>query len=212
MADDVKIIKVHLQQKRDSAENWQANNPVLMFGEIGYDTINNKIKIGDGVTHWNDLDWLNATDPNALYDVIINIDNSEADRIGVAQMDIVKNEDKTFTLKPKNIKGPTGPKGDPGGPTGPQGATGPTGPQGATGPIGLTGPTGPIGPQGEVGPTGPMGPTGPKGDPGGPTGPTGPQGIIGPTGPTGPKGGDGFTITTRTDESGAKVLVITSNQ
>ena len=160
MADDVKIIKVHLQQKRDSAENWQANNPVLMFGEIGYDTINNKIKIGDGVTHWNDLDWLNATDPNALYDIIINVDNSEADKIGVAQMDITKNEDKSFTLKPKNIKGPTGP----------------------------TGAIGPTGPKGEIGITGPTGPTGPQGDPGGPTGPQGEQGEIGPTGPTGPTG------------------------
>ena len=44
------IIKLHLQQKRDNALAWQERNPILLLGEIGYDTTNNKCKFGDGVT------------------------------------------------------------------------------------------------------------------------------------------------------------------
>ena len=44
------VVKVHLQQKRDTAENWTGNNPVLLKGELGYDITNNRIKVGDGIT------------------------------------------------------------------------------------------------------------------------------------------------------------------
>lgn len=41
----------------DSAQNWQTNNPVLPANLMGYDTDNKRIKIGDGTTAWNDLDF-----------------------------------------------------------------------------------------------------------------------------------------------------------
>lgn len=41
--------------RRDTAENWEAANTILVAGEIGYDTTNKITKIGDGVTAWNDL-------------------------------------------------------------------------------------------------------------------------------------------------------------
>ncbi len=44
-----------IQIRRDTAANWSANNPILAEGEIGYETDTYKIKIGDGVTAWNDL-------------------------------------------------------------------------------------------------------------------------------------------------------------
>lgn len=43
----------------DTAENLERDNPVLDVGQFGYDTTNKIIKIGDGVTPWNDL-------PNAI--------------------------------------------------------------------------------------------------------------------------------------------------
>lgn len=39
-----------------TATEWESQNPVLAAGEFGYDTTNKITKIGDGSTHWKDLD------------------------------------------------------------------------------------------------------------------------------------------------------------
>ena len=45
-----------VQFRRDTAENWQKYNPVLMEGEMGLVTDNpNQYKMGDGTNNWNDL-------------------------------------------------------------------------------------------------------------------------------------------------------------
>lgn len=44
-----------MQQRRGTAGQWFGANPILNIGEIGYESDNNKFKIGDGVNHWNDL-------------------------------------------------------------------------------------------------------------------------------------------------------------
>lgn len=41
--------------RKDSSANWTANNPVLALGEPGFDTTNQILKVGDGVTPWNSL-------------------------------------------------------------------------------------------------------------------------------------------------------------
>ena len=43
--------------RNDTSENWSTANPVLQLGELGIDTTEKKIKIGDGTTPWNDLDF-----------------------------------------------------------------------------------------------------------------------------------------------------------
>lgn len=106
-----------LQNRRDTAANWTANNPTLAAGELGLETDTSKYKIGDGATAWNSLAY--------------------AYTAGAAGA--------TGPTGPIGATGPTGVTGITG-PTGPVGATGPTGPTGATGPTGLTGPTGPTGP------------------------------------------------------------------
>ena len=51
-----KIIQAQMQQRRDTAAQWAAKNPVLLDGELGVVTDNpNSYKMGDGVTAWNDL-------------------------------------------------------------------------------------------------------------------------------------------------------------
>jgi hypothetical protein len=47
--------------KRDTAANWSSANPVLDSGEAGFDTTNNKIKIGNGSNNWSSLNYLNAS-------------------------------------------------------------------------------------------------------------------------------------------------------
>jgi hypothetical protein len=41
--------------KRGIASAWSSANPVLGAGELGYDTTNRVLKVGDGVTAWNSL-------------------------------------------------------------------------------------------------------------------------------------------------------------
>jgi len=44
-----------IQLRRDTSLNWGLNNPILLSGEIGYETNTTYMKIGDGTTPWNDL-------------------------------------------------------------------------------------------------------------------------------------------------------------
>ena len=44
-----------------AAGTWTAKNPLLQRGEIGYEIDTHKVKIGDGVTYWNDLAYIDAS-------------------------------------------------------------------------------------------------------------------------------------------------------
>lgn len=55
-----KNVTTKIQHRRDTATNWSTNNPTLAAGEIGYDTTNKKIKIGDGSTAWNSLPYVGS--------------------------------------------------------------------------------------------------------------------------------------------------------
>lgn len=46
---------VQIQIRRDTADNWTENDPILAQGEFGYEIDTDKIKIGDGVVTWNNL-------------------------------------------------------------------------------------------------------------------------------------------------------------
>ena len=48
---------VKFQLRRDTAAYWTAANTVLDLGEPGFETDTRKLKIGDGVTGWNSLDY-----------------------------------------------------------------------------------------------------------------------------------------------------------
>lgn len=45
----------NFQLRRDTAANWTAANPVLLDGEMGYEKVTLKFKVGDGTTAWNSL-------------------------------------------------------------------------------------------------------------------------------------------------------------
>lgn len=49
-----------IQKRRDTAANWTAANPILAQGEEAYELDTNKQKRGDGVTAWNDLEYLSS--------------------------------------------------------------------------------------------------------------------------------------------------------
>lgn len=46
--------------RRDESIAWVMENPIIPDGEMAYDTTQHKMKIGNGVTPWMSLPWLNA--------------------------------------------------------------------------------------------------------------------------------------------------------
>ena len=50
-------VRVQMQIRRDTAANWNSANPVLLIAEWGFETDSGKIKIGDGSTAWQQLDY-----------------------------------------------------------------------------------------------------------------------------------------------------------
>ena len=51
---------VKIQLRRGTASEWTAANPTLLSGEQGLETDTSKTKIGDGVTAWNSLGYVDA--------------------------------------------------------------------------------------------------------------------------------------------------------
>ena len=46
-----------IQVRHDTAANWTSANPILALGEFGLETDTNKLKRGDGVTRWNNINY-----------------------------------------------------------------------------------------------------------------------------------------------------------
>jgi Major tropism determinant N-terminal domain/Collagen triple helix repeat (20 copies) len=185
-------MSTRIKFRRGTADHWQEENPVLADGEPGFERDTGRIKIGNGISNWNDLAYIADTGGEVAYGP-----QGPAGPTGETGA--------TGSTGSQGPPGPLGPKGEPGptGPAGPQGIQGEIGPQGPKGNIGNTGS---IGATGLVGPIGPIGPEGPKGEPGltgeqgvsgeqgipGEIGPQGPQGVPGPPGETGPQGIQGI--------------------
>lgn len=55
-----KELNVKLKQRYDTASNWTTNNPVLLAGELGIESDTKKMKVGDGTTEWNALEYMIA--------------------------------------------------------------------------------------------------------------------------------------------------------
>lgn len=53
-----KILKTRIALRGDTAANWNETNPVLLKNEPGYESDTGKMKFGDGIKHWNELDYL----------------------------------------------------------------------------------------------------------------------------------------------------------
>jgi hypothetical protein len=49
------VTDASMLQRRDTAANWQSNNPTLKNGELGFETDTGAYKFGDGATAWNSL-------------------------------------------------------------------------------------------------------------------------------------------------------------
>jgi hypothetical protein len=52
---EIKNMATRMQQRRGTAAQWTAANPVLAAGEIGYETDTEQFRIGDGTSSWSNL-------------------------------------------------------------------------------------------------------------------------------------------------------------
>lgn len=56
-----------IQIRRDTSERWTEINPLLMEGEMGWETDTRKAKMGDGINNWNDLPYISVSDGFVLF-------------------------------------------------------------------------------------------------------------------------------------------------
>ena len=60
-----RIYRTTFQFKRSTARKWYQLNPTLAQGEPGYEIDSGKVKIGNGVTPWRKLDYINGNSSNS---------------------------------------------------------------------------------------------------------------------------------------------------
>lgn len=80
------VVNYRFRLRRGLAATWAATNDMLLDGEFGLETDTRKLKIGDGVTGWNDLDYFTtgtALGPaNAGAGIVIDVGDPEMPIIG----------------------------------------------------------------------------------------------------------------------------------
>lgn len=62
-----------LQIRRDTEQNWLTNNPILSLGEPGYVTDTNILKIGNGISTWNSLDYFVPQSTDDVEEGVVNL-------------------------------------------------------------------------------------------------------------------------------------------
>jgi len=74
---------VKIQIRRDTEANWSSNNPTLSLGEIGFVTDLYKVKIGDGTTNWNTLEYFTDID-SASASLVSYVDERVEELVGLS--------------------------------------------------------------------------------------------------------------------------------
>ena len=64
------VVKASLILKNASSNEWKSLNPILLKGELGIENDTKLIKIGDGVNHYNDLEYINI--PTSQLEPLVN--------------------------------------------------------------------------------------------------------------------------------------------
>lgn len=59
------LLRWRIQFRRGTTEAWTSADPILLLGEPGWDQDLKQLKMGDGVTAWNELGWASLTQEQA---------------------------------------------------------------------------------------------------------------------------------------------------
>lgn len=70
------------QQPSDTSYNWSKYNPVLLLGEIGYETDTGKFKIGNGHSTWEDIEYFSSGEAIAGITVDVEKQSIVSDLLG----------------------------------------------------------------------------------------------------------------------------------
>jgi Major tropism determinant N-terminal domain len=69
-----------IQLRRDTSDNWAGTNPILAQGEPGVELDTKKMKVGDGIQSWNDLDYVaSGTSENSTTNMFVKLDGIDGD-------------------------------------------------------------------------------------------------------------------------------------
>lgn len=63
------VINTTFRLKRGTAARWAEVNPILDQGEPGFVYDSNRLKIGDGITPWNDLPYIDGKSAVVNYEL-----------------------------------------------------------------------------------------------------------------------------------------------
>ena len=65
------VVKTTFQFKRGTAQRWMEVDPILKQGEPGFEYDTGKLKIGDGVTAWSSLKYINNVNISSDDEIIV---------------------------------------------------------------------------------------------------------------------------------------------
>lgn len=57
------IIHITFRLRRNTSVQWAELNPILDQGEPGFESDTGRLKVGDGLSEWNELIYLTSGDP-----------------------------------------------------------------------------------------------------------------------------------------------------
>lgn len=97
-----KTLNTRIILRNDIQENWTANNPILLKGEIGLETDTRRYKIGDGINTWDKLKFYSNLDSDDAYSLSILIGMLNDDDFGNVD-DVKVNDSSVVTNKVANI-------------------------------------------------------------------------------------------------------------
>lgn len=72
MATKTRHVKAIIQLRRAKEPEWIEKNPVLRLGEPAYSTDVNKMKLGDGIKPWNELEYMSSLSIEELTQFLSN--------------------------------------------------------------------------------------------------------------------------------------------
>ena len=55
------VVRASLILKNTDSNEWKELNPILLKGELGIENDTKLIKVGDGINHYNDLNYINSS-------------------------------------------------------------------------------------------------------------------------------------------------------
>ena len=70
MATKTRHVKAIIQLRRAKEPEWIEKNPVLRLGEPAYSTDVNKLKIGDGIHPWSEIEYLLQSEYEEIMELI----------------------------------------------------------------------------------------------------------------------------------------------